>query len=436
MTVRLYRMCAASLVAAMSLSCLTGCGKKKEEEPAVDMTVTEQETVNITIAQSTDNEYYNQITQGTLDAISDYFTDYDVNLTTELVSEERSADDIVMSAIDSSADAIIANGQATLSAAARDTSTIPVIGTGVIDYQTTLHIANDDWGSKTGTNVTGISSRPPVAGQLSLLIESTDELTSVGILYSPEDSDAIYQNEILEDYLDQAGIPWKEFEIASTESAIMDLEASLETESTGTAIENKKVVMDSSREGRVDDVVTLGEDTLITELNSTNSVRPAKQSSNWEAVETEVPYADLDMESSLEDIVTYACSQCSAFFISSNNMLNDQMETICEVATDCGVTTTGADTSIGQYTLTTLYADPYDIGYRTGRLCYKVLVDGANPATTKITGVDVDDTVKLYQDSVADAFEKSFPKSFTEFDEWMETYVPGTNTTRHTSSED
>ena len=43
------------------------------------------------------------------------------------------------------------------------------------------------------------------------MIEATKDLQTVGILFSPEDTDAIYQNEIFEAYLDQAGIPWKEY---------------------------------------------------------------------------------------------------------------------------------------------------------------------------------------------------------------------------------
>lgn len=75
--------------------------------------------------------------------------------------------------------------------------------------------------------MTGISSKPNLEEQLSLLIEATPDLQSVGLLYNPEDTDGIYQNVLLEKYLDQAGIPWKEYALPSD-----DIDSSISDELT------------------------------------------------------------------------------------------------------------------------------------------------------------------------------------------------------------
>ena len=439
------RFLALALAGAMTIALLSGCSAKKPKESYEKIDEEDETVYTIGISQSVNEEFYDQITKGFRDSISDYFGDSHIEVKYELASDEKSPDDIAYEYINSGVQLIFANGESALSSAAMSTDTLPIVGAGVIDYQTTLHIADDGWGSKTGTNVTGISSRPPIAAQLSLLIESTPRLETVGILYSPDDSDAIYQNEILEGYLNQAGIPWKEYELASTEEAKVNQEETLETEKSGSAISPNKVVAPSSSEGVNNFVFSLGEASVITGLLSDKSVRTAKTSVNWPDVGK---YVSLELEEGEdigyerirratlsdgddnEDIVKYACDECSALFISSSSMLNDQMEMICGIATDMGVTTTGADTSISDYTLTTLYSDPYDMGYRAGKLAYRILVNETEPGTIKITGVDVDDSLKLYQASVAEKFNMEFPKSFTEVKLFMEEYTPGDNTSR------
>ena len=70
------------------------------------------------------------------------------------------------------------------------------------------------------------------------------------------------------------------------------------------------------------------------------------------------------------------------------------------------------------------------MGYRAGKLAYRILVNETEPGTIKITGVDVDDSLKLYQASVAEKFNMEFPKSFTEVKLFVEEYTPGDNTSR------
>lgn len=422
-----------ALFLAASMLTLSACGSDSiSYEPLTE----EDDTVyNICIVQSEDNTELNQIQQGFQDALTDLFGENHVNVTVQVANSETSVDDINSTyTADENTQLIFANGSSALTSAAFYTEDIPVVGAGVIDFQSALHTPDSEWDAKTGTNVTGISSRPPIAAQLSLLIEATSDLQTVGILYCPEDTDAIYQNEILEDYLDQAGIAWREYEIPSTEAAITEHETSIDTETSGSAISGDKVVANSAKEGSEIDVESIGESNVLFGLNSTNSARSAKISANWtQDINDPVSY---DLGSTTEEIVNYAASQSSAFFISANSYLDDQIDTIASIANATGTTTVSADTTIASKTLVSLYVDPYNEGYSAGKLAYRILVNGDDPGSIKITGTNADDATKLYQDTIAEQFGLTFGKSFSEVDDFLSTYVPGTNTERISSEEE
>lgn len=421
-----------ALVLASSMLTLSACGSDSiSYKPLTE----EDDTVyNICVVQSADNDQSNQIQQGFQDALTDLFGEGHFNVTVQVANAETSVDDISSSYVsDDNTQLIFANGSSALTSAAFYTDEIPIVGANVIDFQSALHTPDSEWDVKTGTNVTGISSRPPIAAQLSLLIEATKDMQSVGILYCPEDTNAIYQNEILEDYLNQAGIPWREYEIPSTEAAITSHEESSETESSGSTISGEKTVANSAKEGTENDVESIGESNVILGLNSIYSARTAKISDNWtQDINDPVSY---ELGSTTEEIVNYAASQSSAFFISANSYLTDQIDTISSVATATGTTTVSADSTIASKTLVSLYCDPYNQGYNAGKLVYRILVNGDDPGSIKITATNADETVKLYQDSLAEQFGLTFGKSFQEVDEFLSTYVPGTNTTRITSDD-
>ena len=192
------------LIAAVSCVSLLGCNSKESTSSSKESTSTEdpEDAVNYTIGVclSIDNDYYNSITTGFLDAVYDTIGEENVTVKSQIISEEHSGEAIIQEFLNENVDLIFANGKAALSAASISTVETPIIGAGVIDFKTTLHILDDSWNRYTNRNITGISGSPSVSNQLSLLLETNPTLDSIGILYSPEDTDSIYQNEILENY--------------------------------------------------------------------------------------------------------------------------------------------------------------------------------------------------------------------------------------------
>lgn len=431
-----------SILLAMSLAfSFTACGKKTEGEASIekeDESTEDSYSYNISALLSNDNSYDEILLKGFSDCLSDYLGDDHFTITTSKVSEETPADQLAKEAVKDSPDMIFTAGKATLTAASSRTETVPIIATGIIDFKTTLRIASlngKSWDKTTGKNITGVSSKPSIVDQVSLMIEATKDLKTVGILFSPEDTDAIYQNEIFEAYLDQAGIPWKEYLIPASNTSI-----EVNEEQKSNALSPSKFVAFSAKEGMDNDVEILGEG-LLTGLNSPSSTRVAQTSQFWknppkEDVEDEDERSTEDEEETvptIEELITEACSECSAIYIPFGSMLTNQMDTIGNIATEQKVVVVAGDTTIGENALVTLFSDPYSLGYAAGKKAVRVF-NGDEISEIKIGYGDADDSVKLYNGAIAEKFEQEFPKSFKEFSEFLETYEYGSNTTRYSPS--
>ena len=459
------RLLSLTLAFALAFS-FTSCGKEKVAEPENEKTeesIEDSYQYNISALLSEDNTYNQVLLQGFSDALSDYLGDEHFTISTSTVSEDASSDAIAESAVASSPDMIFTAGKATLSSASVATETIPIVATGIIDFKGTLHIASLNgkaWDKTTGKNVTGISSKPSIVDQVSLMIEATEDLQSVGILFSPEDTDAIYQNEIFEAYLDQAGIPWKEYLIPADTSMLNEEREELPS----TALTPSKFVAFSAKEGMDNEVVSLGEDTVLG-LNSPSSTRVALVSEFWnggkikkapakegeedadetaesEETESSQTEASEDSEStedmndisetdiSLEERIQQVCDECSVIYVPFGSILTNQMETIGTMAKDEDVVIVAGDTEIGEYALVTLFSDPYSLGYAAGKKAVRVF-NGDDIATIKVGNGSSDDSIKLYNGKIAEEFELTFPKSFSEFSEFLSTYEYGSNTVRY-----
>ena len=329
---------------------------------------------------------------------------------------------------------IFANGKKSLSSAATATEEIPIVGAAVMDYQNALHLAtasDTSWNKKTGTNVTGISSKPNLEEQLSLLIEATPDLKSVGLLYNPEDTDGIYQNVLLEKYLDQAGIPWKEYAIPSD-----DIEAGLSDQITDTtAIAPSKQIASSVTEGTNNAVASFDGNDLLSGIFSPSSAHEPTASVTWTEALSAANTTPLAADASLEEIVQYACNECSVLFLPAESQLTSEVETIADIATSCGTRTVGGDATLGEQTLVSMYKDPYGMGYAAGKIVYRILVDGVQPGEIKISNSPAEN-IKLYNASRAESFYMTFPKSFHEIHEYFSTYEIGSTTTRISSDDD
>ncbi len=466
-------------------SCAFADGTKKDSDTSDE---SDTSAYRIAVCRSYESPVYDTIVKGFADSLYDNFGEAHIVLSDRTFPEDANGEAVVLSMLSEDNELVFAVGSPALHSASAATTTTPIVGAGIINYKNTLHLfSNDDsQNNLSGRNVTGISSAPYFPAQLSLLIEATPDLKTVGILYSPIDENAIYQNEILEFYLDQAGIPWKEYEITETKEALKSEAYSTQPE-IPTVILPSTVIAASGKEGSNIDVESLGEEGTLTGINSPESTRTAKTSKTWtggklemiaaekeilasanvgtngtdtadssddinkaqNTSDTEAPSDDEaasapdnsvadnmqnpdDVHEPPEKIVARACDECSVLYISAESMLSDQIDMITQTATAKGVSTIGGDINLGKKTLACIYTDPYDQGYKAGKMAYRILVGGENASDIKISKQSHDNLQKLYQDSSAKALNISFPKSFSDVDEFLTTYVPGTYTKRTT----
>lgn len=402
------------------------CGQKKSV--VYDPLQEEDATVyNICLTQDEDNNYYNGIAQGFQDALSDLFGDDHTIISDSLQNDTQ---------------LIFAIGPNSVTSAVDSTQETPIVAAGVMDYQHLLHLTagiGDKWNKKTGTNVTGVSSQPDLAAQLSLVIESTPELKSVGLLYTPDDSDALYQLDIMEKYLNQAGIPWKEYALPisqnnsdypeDTGSANREGDQDSKPTPAPSIIQKTKYVAPSITQGSENTVEIFGETNLIDGIIAPNSAHAPRVSPFWTEDLSVANTGVLAEDADLDEIITYASNECSALFIPTGSLLGDRLDDIVTIATATGVSTISGDGSLGEKTLTSTYMDPYALGYSAGKKAYRILVNGDYPGDLKITTPDVE-VFKLYNKEIADKLGITFPKSFQEVSEFKETYVIGSSTNR------
>lgn len=202
---------------------LCGCQKNNDnnESNTTNTTVAPPKIeYSIGVCLEGNNEYHTQILQGFMAGITDYFPENNAAINTTIADDVNNTDMICSNYIQSNSSLLFTIGEKSLLSAHNQTTTIPIIGSGIMDYKRVLNIPDDsdskEWDGSTNMNITGVSSTPNMADVLSMMIEVTPALSSVGLLYSPEDPDSVYQNHILEKYLDQAGIPWKEYSFYSS----------------------------------------------------------------------------------------------------------------------------------------------------------------------------------------------------------------------------
>lgn len=81
--------------------------------------------------------------------------------------------------------------------------------------------AESAWDGTTKINLCGVSSLSDLESELSLIIECTPTLYSVGIIYPEGDTDAIYQAQIMEKMILQAGLKYNEYQLNGSNNEII-----------------------------------------------------------------------------------------------------------------------------------------------------------------------------------------------------------------------
>mgnify|MGYP003599663359 CR=1 FL=1 len=168
-------------------------------------------TYHIGIIQQLEHPALDKATEGFEAALNDKFKGTGSSVEFDLENAQGEQSNCTMIAnnfVSAKDDLIMANATSALIAAAQATGDIPIVGTSITDYVTAGVIDSND---KPGRNVTGASDLAPVDQQIALLQKVVPDAKQVAILYCSAEPNSLFQAQLAEKYLDQAGIKWKEY---------------------------------------------------------------------------------------------------------------------------------------------------------------------------------------------------------------------------------
>jgi putative ABC transport system substrate-binding protein len=227
----------AMLTAVGMLAAMTACGSTAASSAAASTTsaASEAETVetveastpaeeaaattdgttyNIGICQLVQHDALDAATQGFKDALTEKLGDSVTFDEQNASGDSANCATIVNGFVSSNVDLIMANATAPLQAAAAATADIPVLGTSVTDYATALEI--EDWTGTVGNNVSGTSDLAPLDQQAAMIQELFPDAKKVGLLYCSAEPNSVYQCDVIEGYLQDAGYEVERYAFTDT----------------------------------------------------------------------------------------------------------------------------------------------------------------------------------------------------------------------------
>ena len=233
------KMIAMVLVLVMMAAALTGCGGSKE--------------LSVGICQLMVHDALDQATQGFTDALTAEAekAGKTVKIDTQVAGEASLCTTVINTFTAKKVDLIMANATPALLAAANATTTIPVLGTSVTDY-------NDTFAGSIPANVSGTSDAVPFAEQAQMMIDTLGLVPGdlVGVLYCTNESNSLIQYEAVKALFEAEGIEVKAYTFSET--------TELQTLTTSMASEVKAVYIPSDNTVAANDTIV---GTICTEQN-------------------------------------------------------------------------------------------------------------------------------------------------------------------------
>lgn len=197
------KMISVILAVAMLLSvccAFTGCGEKNDG-------------YTVGICQLMVHDSLDQATQGFIDALTAEMeaAGKTVTFDTQVAGDSNLCTTVINTFTAKKVDLIMANATPALLAAANATTSIPVLGTSVTDY-------NDTFAGNIPTNVSGTSDAVPFDEQAQMMIDTLGLVAGdkVGVLYCSNESNSLVQYEAVKALFKAAGIVVEAYSFTET----------------------------------------------------------------------------------------------------------------------------------------------------------------------------------------------------------------------------
>ncbi len=241
----------AIVLAAMMLFTLAACDGTSDEDTTTQSNDTE--VFKVGICQLAVHDSLDQATNGFKDALTEALAaeGKTVEFDTQVAGEANLCSTVINTFTANKVDLIMANATPALLAAASATTTIPVLGTSVTDYE-------DTFSGEIPANVTGTSDAVPFDDQAKMMIESLKLVSGdkVGVIYCTNESNSLIQYNAVKELFEEEGIVVE----AYTFSEITELQAI----TTSAASECKAIYIPSDNTVALNDTIV---GTICTEKN-------------------------------------------------------------------------------------------------------------------------------------------------------------------------
>ena len=200
------KMISVLLAVALLGSCFAFAGCDTAAEPKTD-------NFTVAVCQLMEHESLDQATQGFQDALKAEMdkAGKTVTVDVQVAGGVDLCTTVVNAQVAKRADLIMANATPALLAAANATTTIPVLGTSVTDY-------NDTFKSGIPENVSGTSDAVPFDEQAQMMIDSLGlvEGDQVGVIYCTNESNSLVQYNAVKALFEEKGIVVKAYTFSET----------------------------------------------------------------------------------------------------------------------------------------------------------------------------------------------------------------------------
>jgi putative ABC transport system substrate-binding protein len=283
------------------------------EAPAEETAAPEEaQTFTIGIVQIVEHAALDAARDGFIQALADNGLVEGENVTFDI--QNAQGDQSTLSTIgdrfvSENVDLILAIATPSAQTMASKTTTIPILGTAVTDYEVAKLVETNE---VPGGNVTGTSDMNPISDQVALIFELFPDTQTVGCIYNNGEDNSVLQAGLAKEAIEAAGKTYTEITVTSTN----------------------------------------------------------------------------DVQQAMQSLVT----QCDAIYIPTDNTVASAMPIVGEVASTAKIPVIcGESNMVSSGGLATLGINYTDLGYQTGLMALKVLLEGADVSTMPVefaTGFD------------------------------------------------
>jgi putative ABC transport system substrate-binding protein len=196
-----------TIIASILSLGLAACGSTTETSSSASSAASSAaagETYTVGIIQLVQHPALDEASQGFQDEIINELGEANVTFDYQnAAGDSATCTTIANQFVTEGVNLIMANATAALQAAAAATDTIPILGTSITEYGVALGLDNFD--GTVGGNISGTSDLAPLEQQAAMFDELLPEAETIGILYCSAEPNSIYQAEVVQKALEDAG---------------------------------------------------------------------------------------------------------------------------------------------------------------------------------------------------------------------------------------